>query len=88
MRLVEKRPVRQYCDGQEECDSGENKIDEMIKVISDCHAVVVMRIGYSPLKRLEEKNIKVIQVCSPIEEAIKNAVNEMENAPERMMTVG
>lgn len=88
MRLVGKRPVRQYCDGQEECDSEENKIDEMIKVIGDCHAVLAMRIGYSPLKKLEEKNMKVIQVCSPIEEAIKNAVNEMENASERMMTVG
>lgn len=87
VRFLEKRPVEKYCDGQDECDSQERKIDLILKAIEGCNAVLAMRIGYSPMKRLEEKNIKVIQVCSTIDEAIKNAVYELDGRSELIATV-
>ena len=87
VRFLEKRPVEKYCDGQEECNSQKSKIDGILKTIEGCNAVLAMRIGYSPMKRLEEKNIKVIQICSTINEAIENAVYEMDDNSELIATV-
>jgi nitrogenase molybdenum-iron protein NifN len=86
--LVERRPVEKYCGGPEECDGEENKIDGIMKTVGDCNAVLVMRIGYSPMKRLEDANVKVVQICGTIEEAVKKAVDELEGQEELMETVG
>ncbi|MCX8131552.1 MAG: nitrogenase cofactor biosynthesis protein NifB [Clostridia bacterium] len=85
--FIEKRRVIKYCDGGEECDSEETKITSIIKMIEDCNAILVMRIGYGPMKRLEEKNIRVIQVCSPVEDAIRQAITEIVDKEEHMAGV-
>ncbi|NLD46950.1 MAG: radical SAM protein, partial [Clostridiaceae bacterium] len=86
VRFVEKRLVKKYCDGVE-CDSEDSKIERIIKTVKDCNAVITMRIGYNPMKRLEERGINVIQVCDRIEDAIKNAVAELRESKEKMDVV-
>jgi nitrogenase molybdenum-iron protein alpha/beta subunit/MoaA/NifB/PqqE/SkfB family radical SAM enzyme len=77
INFLEKRSVTKYCDGPDECDSEESKIDKIIKTIADCDGVLALRIGYNPQKRLEEMGIKVFQTCGSIEEGIKSAVDEI-----------
>ena len=75
VKLIERRMISKYCTSSKDCDS-DSKIQSIIKTISDCNAVIVMRIGYQPSKELEKAGIKVIQTCERIEEAVKNAVEE------------
>lgn len=75
--FLEKRTVSKYCNGSEDCDSEEPKIERIINTISDCDGVLALRIGYNPQKKLEEKGIRVFQTCGTIEEGIKFAVNEL-----------
>lgn len=75
--FLEKRSVSKYCSGVEACDDEESRIEKTVKALSDCDAVLALRIGYSPLKRLEEAGIRVFQTCGTVEEGIKLAVNEL-----------
>lgn len=76
--FVEKRMVLKYCTGEEECDSEESKINHIINTISDCDAILVMRIGYNPSKVLESKGISVIQTCGRIQEAVESALLKLK----------
>lgn len=87
INYLEKRKLEKYCTGAEECDDEKSKIDRIISAISDCKAVLVLRIGYNPSKILADKGIQSIQTCGRIEEAIKMAVSQMENAKELLETV-
>lgn len=82
--FVEKRAVEKYCTGADECDDKESKIDRLIGIIEDCHAVLALRIGHSPMKSLIEKGIKVIQTCDGIEEGVKAAVKSL-NLEEKLL---
>lgn len=70
------RKTVKYCDGAEDCEDG-GKISKAIKAVCDCDGVIVMRIGYEPMKRLEERGIRVIQTCGGIDEAVKRAAEEI-----------
>ncbi len=69
-----KRSVEKYCGGPDECDGEVNKTERAVQALNGCNAVLVMRIGYSPMKALESEGIKVIQSCDRIEEAISMAM--------------
>lgn len=71
VKLKEKRPVSRYCNGQEDCDNGEDKIGRMIQTISDCNAILALRIGDAPKSLLKEKGIQVFTDYDLIEDAIK-----------------
>lgn len=70
IELVEKRQTKEYCTGAADCDEEEDKLSSMIKLIEDCNAVLVLRIGHTPQKVLEQKGLKVVQTCGAIEEEI------------------
>lgn len=72
IKFVEKRDVVKYCEGKE-CDDT-NKIDNIIKSISDCSIVLSTRIGYEPKKKLERNHIKPIEMYDVISFGIENAV--------------
>jgi len=76
VRFIESREVDKYCNGPE-CD-GEDKIEKIIKTLSDCQMVLSLRIGYEPKKKLMLKNIIPIEtydvVTNGILEAVKNVV--------------
>ncbi len=78
VELVEQRMISKYCTGSEDCDH-EDKIQTILKTVSDCNAVIAMRIGYQPLKELEKAGVKVIQTCERIEDAVRNAAEELSN---------
>jgi nitrogenase molybdenum-iron protein NifN len=78
VELIEQRMIKKYCTGSEDCEH-DNKIQTIIKTISDCNAVIVMRIGYNPSKELEKAGVKVIQTCEKIEDAVKNAAEKLSN---------
>ena len=82
IRLFEKRPVNKYCGGEEVCDPEDAKIEKLIKTIEDCDAVLVLRIGHTPLKALEEKGIVVVQTCEAVPLAVKKTVRLLSESKE------
>jgi nitrogenase cofactor biosynthesis protein NifB len=73
----EKRTVKKYCAGPGECEDNENRMDSIIQTISDCNAVIAMRIGDSPKQKLESKGIMTFTTYDRIEDSVKWAANEM-----------
>lgn len=77
-KFKEKRQIQQYCTGSDQCDSTEDKISMIINTISDCNAVIAMRIGESPKKKLKDKNIHVFATYDRIETAVKVAAESLQ----------
>lgn len=71
--FVERRSVDKYCAGKEVCDEKTDKITRLLASIEDCAAVLALRIGDAPAKKLEEKGIKVITTYDSIENAVIKA---------------
>jgi nitrogenase cofactor biosynthesis protein NifB len=76
-RFIEKRNVDKYCNGSQECDEKEDKITMIINTISDCDAVIAMRIGDSPKMKLNQKGIRVFTTYDKIEDSVIKAATEM-----------
>ncbi len=87
IKFREKRKALKYCTGPTECEDREDRIDSVIKAIEDCSAVLALRIGFGPARKLEELGIKNIQTCSGIEEGVRYAVKVMEGAVQLSGTV-
>lgn len=81
VRFAERRAIPKYCGGQE-CENEDSRLDRIIKAVEGCGALIVLRIGYGPMKSLEERNIKVIQTCDRIEAAVVQAAEELLNCGE------
>jgi nitrogenase cofactor biosynthesis protein NifB len=73
----ERRAIKKYCTGSENCDEIEDKITMIINTISDCQAVVAMRIGESPKMKLSQKGIRVFTTYDRIEDTVKRVATEM-----------
>jgi MoaA/NifB/PqqE/SkfB family radical SAM enzyme len=69
--FVEKRSVKPYCDGPEECGDEKAALGRMNQTLSDCQAVFCVRIGWEPEKRLKEAGTEVITTYDRIEEAVR-----------------
>ncbi len=54
-----------------------NKIERILNVIKDCDAVVSMRIGEAPQKRLKELGISCFVMTGRIEDVAEMTMNEM-----------
>ncbi len=74
-RFVEKRKVGKYCNGPE-CTGKEDKWEPIIRAVADCVAVLAMRIGPTPEKRLKEKGIDAIMTYDRVETAVARAAKE------------
>ena len=76
VKFIEKREVMPYCKGSAECDfAAEDRIERIIKTIKECGAVLALRIGDSPSKRLTAMGIRSITTYDRIEDAVRKAVN-------------
>jgi nitrogenase molybdenum-iron protein alpha/beta subunit/MoaA/NifB/PqqE/SkfB family radical SAM enzyme len=75
-RFVETRSVSKYCDGSE-CDK-EDKWASVIRAVSDCDAVLALRIGPVPEKRLQENGIDVIITYERVETAVNQAAKRVK----------
>lgn len=76
--FIEKRKVGQYCEGSDVCDDKEDKITSIIETIADCNGVIAMRIGESPRRQLEKKNIAVTVTYDRIEDAVLKAAQSID----------
>jgi len=74
-RFVETRSVSKYCDGSG-CDK-DDKWASVIRAVSDCDAVLALRIGPTPERRLNENGIEVITTYERVETAVSMAAKEM-----------
>lgn len=86
--FAEKRKVIKYCTGEEQCESEESKISTIANTVSDCDAILVLRIGYNPSKVLEGMGISVIQTCGGINEAVQYAVMKLKKEKENSGCMG
>jgi len=76
-RFVETRSVSKYCDG-----SGGDKEDQwasIIRAVGDCDAVLAVRIGPTPEKRLQENGIYVVTTYEKVETAVSMAAQEIKH---------
>ncbi|MBI5588036.1 MAG: nitrogenase cofactor biosynthesis protein NifB [Deltaproteobacteria bacterium] len=71
-RLVNIRKVEQYCHGSNDCGEKEVTLENIIKSIEDCDAVVCLRVGYGPHKELVSRG--VLPVTDVPEEPLEAAV--------------
>jgi nitrogenase molybdenum-iron protein alpha/beta subunit/MoaA/NifB/PqqE/SkfB family radical SAM enzyme len=74
-RFVEKRYVEKYCNGPD-CNGKEDKWEPIIRAVEDCVAVLAMRIGPTPERRLKEKGIDAIMTYDRVETAVARAAKE------------
>jgi len=74
-RFVETRKVSKYCSGPECGDRGD-RWDSVIRAVADCEAVLALRIGPTPEKRLKENGIDAIMTYERVETAVVRAAKE------------
>ena len=77
-KLLENRKTHQYCSGIADCDSEEGRKEATIEALSDCDAVLTMRIGYHGKQRLAERGIMSVEYCYTIEEGLGYAAKQLE----------
>ncbi|CQR72980.1 FeMo cofactor biosynthesis protein NifB [Sporomusa ovata DSM 2662] len=76
--LVETRCLEKYCSGNEECDSEDKRREAIMTALSDCDAVLTMRIGYQAQKRLLKHGIMSVEYCYTVESGLYYAVEQLE----------
>jgi MoaA/NifB/PqqE/SkfB family radical SAM enzyme len=77
-RFVETRKVSKYCEGTQ-CDDKEDRWNSVINAVSDCEAVLALRIGPTPEKRLKENGIDTITTYERVETAVLQAAKNRRN---------
>lgn len=75
--LVEKRPVKKYCNGPAEGEH-DGRLNKLVQIIADCDCVLCMRIGAHPYRMLQENGISVVATYNRIEPALMEAARKME----------
>jgi peroxiredoxin len=73
MRILEK-----YCTGSANCDSEEKRRESIVAALSDCDAVLTMKIGYQVQKRLLKRGIMSVEYCYTIESGLFYTVEQLE----------
>jgi Uncharacterized conserved protein len=68
IELIEERKTIPICGTN---GHAEEKIDETIKLISDCKVVLVNKIGMGPELALQRKGIKVFEISMEINKALE-----------------
>jgi MoaA/NifB/PqqE/SkfB family radical SAM enzyme len=75
-RFIEKRAVKNYCDGPEACPGGKKvNMESILSAVSDCDGVLALRTGDAPSKRLAGSGIRVISTYDRIEDAVLKAAS-------------
>jgi MoaA/NifB/PqqE/SkfB family radical SAM enzyme len=75
VRFVETRKVSKYCNGTD-CEDKQDQWESVIRAVGDCAAVLALRTGMAPEKRLKEKGIDVITTYERVETAVLLAAKE------------
>jgi MoaA/NifB/PqqE/SkfB family radical SAM enzyme len=73
--FIETREVSAYCGGPG-CGDAEDRWDGVVRAVWDCAAVLALRTGAAPEKRLREGGIDVISTHERVETAVAQAARE------------
>ncbi len=76
--LVETRQLEKYCAGNVVCDNEDKRKDAILMALSDCDAVLTMRIGYQAQKRLLKRGIMSVEYCYTIESGLGYATEQLD----------
>ena len=77
-RLLENRQVPKYCTGTTGCDEAEDNKEAIASALSDCDAVLTMRIGHHAQERLLRHGVRSIESCYTVEHGLKQAAEELQ----------
>ncbi len=79
VRFIGHRKVDLYCSGDDTCGDAETTLDNIIKTLEGCEAVLCSKIGYEPWDMLEQAGIQPNgeHAMEPIEEAVAAVYAEM-----------
>jgi nitrogen fixation protein NifB len=82
VRFIGVRKVDLYCTGGDACGDAETKLQQTIRTLSGCEAVLCSRIGYEPWGQLEAAGITPNgeHAMEPIEEAVAAVYRELAAA--------
>jgi nitrogen fixation protein NifB len=72
-RLVGTRSVSRYCTGPSECGDDAASLQDAVRMLSDCAAVLCSRAGAGPRRLLAAAGIDVVEVYDAIEQAVAAA---------------
>lgn len=72
--MVETRQVEKYCSGVEDCGEEEARREKVISALTDCDAVLTMRIGYHAKQKLIKNGIISVESCDTVENGLVQAV--------------
>ncbi|MBP2634679.1 MAG: nifB 4 [Firmicutes bacterium] len=76
--LVETRRLEKYCSGSADCDSEDKRRKAILTALSDCDAVLTMRIGYQVQKHLLKRGVMAVEYCYTIESGLFYTVEQLE----------
>ena len=62
-KFLETRSTKKYCNGGNKLNNGYRGKKEAIETISDCDAVLSMKIGLGAQKKLGEFGIECVEYC-------------------------
>lgn len=74
---VETRSVSRYCNGMDDCGEKAGRMAGILAAVDDCKGVLALRIGESPLKKLETKGIRVFTLYENVDKAVKDAARAL-----------
>ena len=75
---VAVRPTEKYCLGRRECEGERRRRRQIIRLLSDCDAVLTLRIGLAAQKRLLKQDIFSIEYCYTVDSGLEYAVAELQ----------
>ncbi|QEP43917.1 nitrogenase cofactor biosynthesis protein NifB [Ectothiorhodospiraceae bacterium BW-2] len=79
VRFIGHRKVDLYCSGDVSCGEGESVLQQTIRALEGCEAVLCSKIGFEPWEQLERAGIQPNgeYAMEPIEEAVAALYAEM-----------
>ncbi|SDD55678.1 nitrogenase cofactor biosynthesis protein NifB [Sporomusa acidovorans] len=75
---IETRRLEKYCNGDVDCISEDKRREAILAALSDCDAVLTMRIGYQAQKRLLKRGIMSVEYCYTVESGLFYTVEQLE----------
>lgn len=76
--LKEHRQIEKYCGGEEYCLDEESRKERILDIFSDCDGILVLRIGYQPRKKLEQKGVLVVEWPDTVREGLIYLIEKLE----------
>lgn len=74
---IENRKVNKYCNGADDCNDEQDKIENILRTIGDCQGVLALRIGNAPERKLKDRGISVFKTYDRIEKALEEAAQKL-----------